>query len=127
MKCHQLPNALLSMIPCLAILLAVPDRISAQSSTTVECQPVADGVQSIRNRIDAASNILSDMQLRCAFADFNVGSLSTDCRKVKDDAYGNQEKRRAWSDVVTAWDALDRTSLALRQIEDRLGIQCLER
>lgn len=128
MNSRTLWHGLLSISLSVVVSTLQPNRADAQSTEpAAACESEARAVQNLRSRIDVARKLLSEAEMRCAFADYNVGRLGPVCRTIQKEAFTDLEKRRAWSDAVVAWDALDRTLLILRQTEDRLGVECIAR
>ena len=87
-----------------------------------ECAQRTNAIGVIRDRIDATRKAMSADEADCAFEEFTLGGLSRHCVQVKRAASGATQ--RTWNDIQHAWDALNRMRLQLRQVEDRLGIEC---
>jgi hypothetical protein len=84
--------------------------------------PHINAIGVIRERIDASRKVLSGDEADCAFEEFTTDALSRYCVQTK--AAADLAKRRTWNEIQHAWDALNRLRLQLRQIEERLGIEC---
>jgi hypothetical protein len=107
---------------CLATCAIADEQFPA--AQVAECASSVHAASVIRRRIDISRDVLSIEEAHCAFAEFTSGGLDRSCASVKGIAIADPAKRHAWSDLQQSWDALDRTRLRLRQIENRLGIDC---
>ena len=108
-------------LSCAATCAASNDRLPA-SDQIAQCTPQVNAINVIRERIEAGRKVLSGYEADCAFEEFTRGVLSSYCAQVKNAA--DVAKRRTWSELQHAWDALDGLRLRLRQTEERFGIEC---
>jgi hypothetical protein len=108
-------------LSCAATCATGNDRL-LPSDQIAQCVPHMYAIGVIRERINASRKVLTGDETDCAFEEFTTSGLNRYCVQVKSAA--DLARRRTWSDIQHAWDALNRLRLQLRQTEERLGIEC---